>query len=76
MEGSCLHDMHLGAGDVHLWWLFPEDVGPCDLYAPTLAVCRCVMECKEVAHSQLKTGAPLPTKPALPWVVACSTYAC
>ena len=28
MKGSCLHNMHLAAGDVHLWWLFPEDVGP------------------------------------------------
>ena len=32
IEGSCLHDMHLAAGDVHLWWLFPEDVGPCTLH--------------------------------------------
>ena len=26
IEGQCLHKLHLAAGDVHLWWLFPEDV--------------------------------------------------
>ena len=26
VEGQCLHKLHLATGDVHLWWLFPEDV--------------------------------------------------
>ena len=26
-EDHSMQDMHLAAGDVHLWWLFPEDVG-------------------------------------------------
>ena len=42
MEGSCLHNMHLAAGDVHLWWLFPEDVGPFIPYCFNLLPSLCI----------------------------------
>ena len=45
-EGHCTHNMHLAAGDVHLWWLFPEDVGSSILQASTFAVSHGVMGCK------------------------------
>lgn len=35
-----MHNMHLAGGDVHLWWLFPEDVKPLH---PLKLACLCAV---------------------------------
>ena len=46
-----MHNVHLAAGDVHLWWLFPEDVGLSTLQPSSLSVSYGVMGCKHEAQA-------------------------
>lgn len=61
MEGSCLHNMHLAAGDVHLWWLFPEDVGP--QHPPSLLCCCAVVS--QVRQGTQSAACAVSMKPVL-----------